>query len=541
MKKNKSENVLQIVFMVCFCIFTIITVLNTITNLNNRKYDSDKLLAQIENDNELKSSPLNLTPEQKVEDFEFLFDTLVDNIPMIDCYDEVYGFNFADRKDYYLQCINNTKDDFEFFCTMQAIANEIPSCHTSVICPTIDNYKTIAGYDTYDDLATPSIALDWNYWENVLLNNVEKYSDESTILFAYVDGKYAYINHDPELSGVYDGYTLEKVNGIGVNEYINKQIMMSNLSYDGKYNLAYRQTIVFNRSRGSEVTLLYNDCNGKEVTEKAYYDIFIEDAWLNQLSLSSARTSDCEIHEGDDYVYINVFEMDYSTGEEIADRLKDNQKDKVILDMRECTGGSQMCIFDFLYPSLFNTTVKDERTWYTTDYNLTMRHIDRIFADLLTSESLDDDELSPYSSHDEYYKISTSKEYIGGEFPTKKVVILTSSITASAADGFVSLVKKNKLGTVIGNNTNGEGLAGSYHVDICPESKLVFSYMPGGAKNPDNTDNSVIGTAPDIYVTQTIDEFFTMLKSENELNDENWDTILSYDPEIRRAISELAI
>jgi hypothetical protein len=39
--------------------------------------------------------------------------------------------------------------------------------------------------------------------------------------------------------------------------------------------------------------------------------------------------------------------------------------------------------------------------------------------------------------------------------------------------------------------------------------------MLGGAKNPDGTDNSVYGTSPDIYVSQTVDSFYAEEKSDS--------------------------
>lgn len=65
-------------------------------------------------------------------------------------------------------------------------------------------------------------------------------------------------------------------------------------------------------------------------------------------------------------------------------------------------------------------------------------------------------------------------------------------------------------------------------------------YMPGGAKNPDGTDNSVCGTAPDIYVSQTVEDFLLELKTGSlDENDENWDTILSYDTVLRYGVNYL--
>jgi C-terminal processing protease CtpA/Prc len=107
--------------------------------------------------------------------------------------------------------------------------------------------------------------------------------------------------------------------------------------------------------------------------------------------------------------------------------------------------------------------------------------------------------------------------------------------TGSAADRFVSDMKKNNMVTVIGNNTGGEGLANSYNMVSLPNSKVLLVYMPGGAKNPDGTDNSLYGTAPDYYVTQSIEDYYG--ECEN-VADETFDYSenYTYDTELRFAV-----
>ena len=73
--------------------------------------------------------------------------------------------------------------------------------------------------------------------------------------------------------------------------------------------------------------------------------------------------------------------------------------------------------------------------------------------------------------------------------------------TGSAADRFASDMKNAKLAVLIGNNTGGEGLMASYKASYLPNSGLVYIYMPGAAKNPDGSDNSAIGTSPNIYAS----------------------------------------
>jgi len=96
-------------------------------------------------------------------------------------------------------------------------------------------------------------------------------------------------------------------------------------------------------------------------------------------------------------------------------------------------------------------------------------------------------------------------------------------------------MQKNKLATIIGNNSGGEGLMYSYNASVLPNSKLVFIYMPGGAKNPDGSDNSVCGTKPDEYICQSEEDYYTYIEMQNEntnmaiFNEKlKYDTVLRY-------------
>jgi C-terminal processing protease CtpA/Prc len=89
----------------------------------------------------------------------------------------------------------------------------------------------------------------------------------------------------------------------------------------------------------------------------------------------------------------------------------------------------------------------------------------------------------------------------------KKVYLLVSDGTGSAADGFAALLKENNLATLIGSNTGGEGLADSFMMDSLPNSGLVFIYTYSIAFGCDGLNNSVYGTSPDVYVNMSVDGF----------------------------------
>lgn len=68
--------------------------------------------------------------EQKLSDFNDLYDTLSESIPYFDDIDSLYGIDFRERHDYYEGKIRETNNNYEFYCTLKAICRDIPSFHT---------------------------------------------------------------------------------------------------------------------------------------------------------------------------------------------------------------------------------------------------------------------------------------------------------------------------------------------------------------------------------------------------------------------------
>ncbi len=75
----------------------------------------------------------------------------------------------------------------------------------------------------------------------------------------------------------------------------------------------------------------------------------------------------------------------------------------------------------------------------------------------------------------------------------------------------------------------------SYNAMSLPNSRLVFIYMPSGAKNPDGSDNSVSGTKADVYINLSKEDFNTyneMIESGEDYTSfeakMKYDTILKY-------------
>ena len=94
-----------------------------------------------------KPHMVNLTEQEKLEDFQYYYDTMLASFPMLEEYKEAYGYDFEARKEYYEQLVRETESDYEFFCVMSAIVNELPSFHTDLVFPRFDQYKSLGCYN----------------------------------------------------------------------------------------------------------------------------------------------------------------------------------------------------------------------------------------------------------------------------------------------------------------------------------------------------------------------------------------------------------
>lgn len=497
----------------------------------------------IHNKNGVKSvDNLDLTMEEKLEDFNFFYDTVINSVPMIEEYEEAYGFSFRDRKEVYEELVKGTENDFEFYCIMSAISQEIPSFHTDLVYPVEIN--GLHCYNIKNVKADKEVLQCNQYWKKLIEDEAKKYremSDNSYYCFSYVDGKYLYHSQDSIRSDWNEQYTLVGVNDFDVDTYIKDNIFIFNLYYDGKNEKPCRTCVVFNDRNGEKVSLKLQNKNGEIVYKDAYYDICEELKFLymdiDEIDYVEAfdESDEISVYETDEVSYVKIDGMSVSNGKDIRSRLLNLKNENVIIDLRDNYGGNVEFAATYIYPELFNKDFDTSSNWYVpaSDTNKIVYNDfwNRVISKLKKTED------SPYSSDKQAksYVGIAKQSYRGTAKNSKNVAFLVSQRTGSAADRFVSDVKNNELGVVIGNNTGGEGLMNSFMAHELPNSKLVFVYMPGGALNPDGSDNSVYGTSPDIYVMQSDDDFYTqlsLLEDGVDISDFNeklkYDTVLKY-------------
>lgn len=446
-------------------------------------------------------SSLNLSQEEKIEDFEYFYDTVVSSMTSIDNYEYLYGFNFKKRRGLYIKLILETKNDYEFYALMDAIVQEIPSFHTELLDPY--SYNKVNCYNCEAVRTDRDVIRHNKYWRNIV-DIVKSEDDSKYYSFLYNRGYYYFNTAESSVDSKISNYKLEKINGISVDEYVTKLPSVFNLYYDGENNKLCRTRIVFNDRKGKECKLTLSSDNGDTISYTLFSNIYLERVFLdkvNDMYDEKDENSDFIAFEAPNISYVKIDDFDLKNGSKVENLFKNIKNNNVILDLRQNSGGNNKFAADIIYPYLFSKKIIEENIFYVPKSNANECITRNIFNVL--NIHLKNSESNPFNKNIEMYQGKKINSYIGKIKKNKNVAILASHYTGSAADTFILDMKKNNLAYVIGNNTGGEGLNFSCVELKLPNSNLAFVYTPGGSYTFDNYDNSVYGTRPDFYLDTT--------------------------------------
>lgn len=445
-----------------------------------------------------------MIPKQRTADFEDMTEMIENNVPFIYDYEELYGISFEDIKKYYSECVKNAETDYEYYSLIQGFINNIPSGHMTMGYPNEDHVPELYRYRTGD---YPEFGQACRYWESVLQNECRKYYDKNYSLhtFYYLNGEYIESEYSNSVNNIpYSGARLLSVNGVPADEFIKLCPLGSKLKYDFQKEKPFREVIIFNNISGEKCTVEYETENGGTVSEKAYYGtssvVFNYMEYFRSIDRPSENTESNSENEGADISNIysffdeanNVMYLkfnDFTSGG--AEALKLVQEtalpDNIIIDLRDNTGGMKG-VCDSLAGALSSEDIEFSAKLYSP------RRYENYAAEKASE--------LPFESRFKKLYAGVEKTFIRGESDKKyNIYVLVSPVSLSAADRFAAAVKYSGLGTVVGAfNTGGEAF-GSPDAAVLEKSGLYFYFTDYKYVNPDGTDNSVYGTAPDVYVS----------------------------------------
>ncbi len=447
-----------------------------------------------------------LDSSQKLEDFDAFYTTIVESVPFLDESAKLYGINFKERYEYYRDEIVKTENNFEFYCVMEAIGEEIPSFHTELCFPLYSNLRTMNCYNSRQTIFELGRQSKIEAWKKTIEEGIKQYKDVAVLGSRYVDGKYIVDEVDlPECYENMKGYELIQIDGKDVDEYVIHNLSIFNRYYDYANDKPYRKYCVFNNEVGKQVCVLWEKPNGDQVEMEMYInygaevvfgyeDIFETDVVNGNTDVGDIVVYTDEINELE-YIAINNFVN--SEGEFLKKYLKKIKYDTVVIDLRDNYGGYIQYAQEYIYPALYSEDVTQSYEWLVPNSESNQC----IFSDWRTK-------LKYESAKDEnahYYQRTV--EYKGKAKNNKNVYYLVGPGTGSAADTYIAMIKENNLGTIVGSSTGGEGLGDSYVCSSLKHSSLVYVYYPSIGFD-ENTNETIYGvTLPDVFVDRTEEEY----------------------------------
>ncbi len=210
-----------------------------------------------------KSESFPLTVEQKLEDFDSLFNTLNESFPYFEVKERQYGFDWLGNKEEFIDRIAATENDLEFYYTIQEILALLQNGHTNIIEPgeEFDDYSEIyAGPTPWGQVfGNKDVLTRYDYWESIV---PETNTAVIPVAFEYIEGDYYasrnIVNPDRSTAefDVPSGSRLLMVDGIDTDTYVSNLINRRILKLDTIRNKLKVSLLTFNTDKSVEFTLM---------------------------------------------------------------------------------------------------------------------------------------------------------------------------------------------------------------------------------------------------------------------------------------------
>ncbi|MCH2031927.1 MAG: S41 family peptidase [Tenacibaculum sp.] len=355
-----------------------------------------------------------LTSQEKLEDFDFLYMELEASYPYFHINERLNNIDWLSRRNIYQDQILKTKNDKDFLKALNSILDDLNNDHTDIY-PTLNynyflkayqiGFREYGLYKSYIEELEKTDTIKTNYWSSI----------------------------DKEL------YEIE-----AISEDLGETKQESNLTIEEKDSIAIIKIRSFS------------------------YDLIEEDAKRLKMFFQKKLTN-------------------YST---------------LIIDIQGNEGGDTSYWSDNIVNYLIKDTVK-----YTVNY--AFKNSKRIrefkpsyFEKTYSYEDLDLNQVPQEIKSDEYLIYSTEAKII----PKSKkryqgnVFLVVDKDVYSSAEALAHFFKTTKIGIVVGERTNGDGVGTDPLLLTLPNSGIVIRFTGEMGLNPDGSANEEMKTTPDVLI-----------------------------------------
>lgn len=492
-----------------------------------------------------------LTTEQKLEDFEYLYDTLKAAFPYFEVKKRQFGTDWLAMRDEFEAQIRSANSDLEYYRTLNQILIQLQNGHTNLIEPG-------ASYEEYVKLyrdqgpwnqvfSNIRVKERYDYWKGVVTEGTDAYIP---VLFRYIEGQYvaddSYAGGDLKELGLPKGSVLNFVDGVAADEYIQGLKSQRILTIDRTRNKPMLKRFVIRSQK--EVQL------GVTLPEGTKTNILLSPVEYNTLLTNGDKPEHLyttELFEEINTAYLKIqsFSASYvdKDREGILDFLrKASTCDALIIDIRGNGGGSTNYWMNNLVAPLTSKTLKSEAYLLFRNSNYLKPFMKRkMFVGIHGLKPLT--ELTPagdipiyFENNDGVFKsMESSVSPSGTTGFAGKIYLLVDKYVFSSAEAFAVFAKSTGWATLVGTDTGGDGIGIDPVVFALPNSGLIVRFPCEMGVTPDGKPNEETATIPDIYVEQTYEDYLFMVKQlSNGEDTERLENRLKHDT-ILRAVWEL--
>jgi len=476
----------------------------------------------------------DLTVEQKLEDFEYLYNTLKEKYPFFEVEKRKIGYDWLAHKEEFENWIRSTKNNTEFYNTIKKIISLLQDGHATLITPEIfegskNDFKNEGPWRIFYH---PVVEKDYEYWKQ----NVKNETYILPVIFRYIEGKYVATGYtaqeNTEKYGIPEGSVLLKIGELTPDEYVKALKDKTILNYDYKRDriISY-YLFVYTDDMNTNVKLtlltpdgrtIVKDLTGVEGTK------FIKEN-NNLKNLETAILVDNKV------AYLKIRRMEISEellnqeGKEIYEFLK-KIKDYpyLVIDIRGNDGGNDL----YWQRNIVEPLVKEKinyswflitRTRYQNSKTLDYLPKGRNYPPELTKD---------FGYFLEMPMTIKPKNPVGFN---GKIFLLTDSGVYSAAESFASFAKATKWATLVGTPTSG-GLGLNPKFFVLLNSGLIIRYPDTMVLNSDGSIDEEVGTWPDVYVEQSYEDFMNYLKNRKNIDENNILETMKYDTVLKKVL-----